>query len=125
MSRFQRKGEDEAETSTTELQQLDSCPYCHAPVKSGIKFCIKCNHQLTGPIGQYSPTRPGKNDGGQGKGFSSKAKVATSKSNSLSQIQKVLTLVLIILVGYGGWTALHNDELMTTLSKLVANVDKK
>ncbi|MBI2809339.1 MAG: protein kinase [Candidatus Melainabacteria bacterium] len=124
MSRFQRKnGEDESESTLVD-QQMDSCPYCHAPVQSGIKFCVKCNHQLTGPVGQYSATRPSKGDG-QGKGFSSKAKVATSKSNSLSQIQKWLTLVLIILVGYGGWTAMHNGELMTTISKLVANVDKK
>ncbi len=124
MSRFQRKGgEDDGEAASGD-QQTDSCPYCHAPVQAGIKFCVKCNHQLTGPVGQYSATRPNRGDG-QGKGFSSKAKVATSNSSSLSQIQKVLTLVLIILVGYGGWTALHNDELMTTISKLVASVDKK
>ncbi len=124
MSRFQRKGgEDDSESNLGE-QQTDSCPYCHAPVQSGIRFCVKCNHQLTGPVGQYSAMKPNRGDG-QGKGFSSKAKVATSKSSSLSQIQKLLTLVLIALVGYGGWTALHNDELMTTISKLVANVDKK
>lgn len=124
MSRFQRRGGEEDGEANSGDQQMDSCPYCHAPVQSGIKFCVKCNHQLTGPVGQYNATRPSKGDG-QGKGFSSKAKVATSKSSSLSQIQKVLTLVLIILVGYGGWTALHNDELMTTISKLVANVEKK
>ncbi len=124
MSSFQRKGSDEDGEVGSGEQQMDSCPYCHAPVQSGIKFCVKCNHQLTGPVGQYSATRPSKGDG-QGKGFSSKAKVATSQSNSLSQIQRILTLVLIILVGYGGWTALHNVELMSTISKLVANVDKK
>lgn len=126
MSRFQRKGEDDAEpVATGEHPQLDSCPYCHAAVQPEIKFCIKCNHQLTGPVGQYSPTRANKGDG-QGKGFSSKAKVATSnKSNSLSIIQKVLTVVLVILIGYGGWSAMNNDELRTTISKLVANVEKK
>jgi serine/threonine protein kinase len=123
MSRFQRKGEEEGDGAVGE-QQAESCPYCHSDVQPGIKFCIKCNHQITGPVGQYSATRPNKSDA-QGKGFSSKAKVATSKSNSLSQIQKVLTVVLIILVGYGGWTAMHNEELRTTISKLVANVDKK
>lgn len=124
MSRFQRKGADEEGEVGSSDQQMDSCPYCHALVQRGIKFCVKCNHQLTGPVGQYSATRPSKGDG-QGKGFSSKAKVATSKSSSLSQIQRILTLVLIILVGYGGWTAMHNDELMSTISKLVANVEKK
>jgi serine/threonine protein kinase len=123
ISRFQKKGEVEEEAPPPP-EPMDSCPYCHEPVQKGIKFCIKCNHQLTGPVGAYNATRPGRNDG-QGKGFSSKAKVAMSKSSPLGQVQKVLTLVFVVLAGYGCWTALHNNELMTTISKLVANVDKK
>ncbi len=125
MSRFQRKGNDEEpEHGPNPSEQMDTCPYCHASVQAGIKFCIKCNHQLTGPVGAYSATRPNRVDG-QAKGFSSKAKVAMSKSSPLGQVQRVLTLVLIILIGYGFWTGIHNDALMSTISKMVAHIDKK
>ncbi len=123
MSRFQRKSNEE-EPGNGAPEQTDTCPYCNSQVQAGIKFCVNCNHQLTGPVGAYSATRPNRVDG-QAKGFSSKAKVAMSKSNPLGNLQKVLTLIFLLLLVYGVWTAWNNPALVSTISKMVAHVEKK
>ncbi|HEY9678007.1 MAG TPA: serine/threonine-protein kinase [Drouetiella sp.] len=120
MNRFKGKSEEDAEGIPGET--VETCPYCQAPVpaQSGIRFCVKCNHQLGGPIGTYDATRPNRASD-HGKGFSSKAKAATSNSNSLGLIQKVLTAVFVLLLGYGAWAAFTNEELKAQLGKMVGN----
>ncbi|HEY9786491.1 MAG TPA: protein kinase [Candidatus Obscuribacterales bacterium] len=106
------------------------CPYCGAPVTAHIKFCPSCQRQLTGQDTRglrSSRTRLGSSRGHKATdgnvAFSARAKSAGS-SNLLRLLQKVLSLVLVIIALYAVYAASTNKDVLKSINRLVASLQK-
>jgi hypothetical protein len=110
-----------------ENYRLDNCPHCEAPIEPSVKFCMNCQHHLVSPIelaklrasqGIYSLPKGHRGGAGSNRGFSKRAKKTTTVSPTLG-IQKLLTLVLILALVYGGYAASQNKRVMRSLNHMV------
>lgn len=132
LSLFRRAEHDEE--SDYQLDEVDlgydNCPFCAAPVTGKIRFCVNCQRQLP-TVQEFTKLR---HQGGrfnlqgtglrtntrESKGFSTRAKMRSS-SPGMSMFQKLLTLILICLVGYVGYVNIAKDkEMVKKIQRMVA-----
>ncbi|HMP51780.1 MAG TPA: serine/threonine-protein kinase [Candidatus Melainabacteria bacterium] len=132
LSLFRRAEHDEE--SDYQLDEVDlgydNCPFCAAPVTGKIRFCVNCQRQLP-TVQEFTKLR---HQGGrfnlqgtglrtntrESKGFSTRAKMRSS-SPGMSMSQKLLTLILICLVGYVGYVNIAKDkEMVKKIQRMVA-----
>ncbi len=117
MSFFRRDTAQEDEDAEFEQKYgYSNCPFCNAPIKARLRFCVNCQRQL--PSAQECAKlrlQSGRfmskaRSSDEPKGFSQRAKMR-SHSSGMSGIMKIVTLVLIAAIGYGGWM-LYTDKQM-------------
>lgn len=108
---------------------LGNCPYCGTEIQGKIKFCVNCQRQLVSPQelsklrtagGRYALPKTTSHSGEHGKGFSSRAKSQMSSRYSLADIQRVLTLLFLVVLAYGAYFAVTNENVLRSLNRMVA-----
>jgi serine/threonine protein kinase len=113
-----------------------NCPYCQAPVRSLIRFCISCQRQLPSAV-EYAKMRlsgaGGKlvaakssqtNTGRHARpGFSSRAK-STMNRQGYNGLTKLLMLGLLGACLYAGSVAVNNPEFVKSMKRTVAAFQK-
>jgi len=134
--RPQRIEEEEIDSNDGGLPYAN-CPYCQAPVRSMIRFCISCQRQLPS-AGEYAKMRLS-GAGGKLVATKSQAQMSTgrhtkpgfsnrAKSSMNRQGYPVVTKVLIVgLLGaclYAGSVAIKNPEFVKTMKRTVASFKK-
>ncbi|MBA3855688.1 MAG: hypothetical protein C0507_02145 [Cyanobacteria bacterium PR.3.49] len=117
------------------LEDLEGeCPYCGAAVTTALKFCANCQRQLLGsePKGlQQSRTRPGAHrplhkTTEHSVGFSSRAKEQMGNSmGGLTALQKALSMLLVIVIVYGCYAVLANDEVIKSINRVMSSMQNK
>lgn len=112
-----------------------NCPYCGAPVRSLIKFCISCQRQLPSAA-EYARMRVRgggklavpKNQVNTGRhmrqGFSSRAKDASNSSFSSPNLQRWLTILLLAVIVYAFYGSLNQPDFVKSMQKLVQALKK-
>ena len=130
---------------TTDVEQEDedpnvipypNCPYCNAPVRSMIKFCISCQRQLpsaaeyarmrqygSGKIELANTRNQAASGGRQRPGFSSRAKGAMNH-NPYPSLQKWLTVILIGVCIYAFNAALSDPNFVKSAQGIVKALTK-
>ena len=111
-----------------------NCPYCQAPVRSLIRFCISCQRQLPS-AGEYARMRvsagsklvPNKSQTNTGRhvkpGFSNRAKESMNRQ-AYPGVTKFLMIGLVGACIYAGSVALKNPEFVKTMKRTVAAFQK-
>jgi len=111
-----------------------NCPYCQAPVRSMIRFCISCQRQLPSAA-EYARMRisagsklvPAKSQTNTGRhakpGFSNRAKESMNRQ-AYPGITKFLMIGLVGACIYAGSVALKNPEFVKTMKRTVAAFQK-
>ncbi len=111
-----------------------NCPYCQAPVRSLIRFCISCQRQLPSAA-EYARMRvsagsklvPAKSQTNTGRhakpGFSNRAKESMNRQ-AYPGITKFLMIGLVGACIYAGSVALKNPEFVKTMKRTVAAFQK-
>ncbi|MBP9092747.1 serine/threonine protein kinase [bacterium] len=111
-----------------------NCPYCQAPVRSMIRFCISCQRQLPSAA-EYARMRvsagsklvPAKSQFNTGRhakpGFSNRAKESMNRQ-AYPGITKFLMIGLVGACIYAGSVALKNPEFVKTMKRTVAAFQK-
>lgn len=111
-----------------------NCPYCQAPVRSMIRFCISCQRQLPSAA-EYARMRisagsklvPAKSQTNTGRhakpGFSNRAKESMNRQ-AYPGITKFLMIGLVGACIYAGSVALNNPEFVKTMKRTVAAFQK-
>lgn len=117
------------------LEEMEGeCPYCGAAVTSALKFCANCQRQLLGsePKGLgTSRTRPGGHrplhkTTEHSVGFSSRAKEQMGSSmGGLTNVQKALSMILVIVAVYGCYALTTNDVVIKSINRVMASVQNK
>jgi len=129
-----RQKGDKVELSDSFYNQglgYSNCPYCGAPVRSLIKFCISCQRQLpsaseyarmrmSGSANKLSlPRVPNDRDANRARpGFSSRAK-ETMNRNSYPIITKALSYCLVGAIVYVGYTCAQNPDFIKTMQRIM------
>ena len=130
---------------TTDVEQEDedpnvipypNCPYCNAPVRSMIKFCISCQRQLpsaaeyarmrqygSGKIELANTRNQAASGGRQRPGFSSRSKGAMNH-NPYPSLQKWLTVILIGVCIYAFNAALSDPNFVKSAQGIVKALTK-
>jgi len=123
---------DEVTEEDEEFEQqygYSNCPFCSAPVKARLRFCVNCQRQLPS-VQEFSKLRlqngrfaiSNKNlRQEEPKGFSRRAKMRSS-SPGASLFQKFVTLVLIAAVGYGGYKAYTDKNFTKNVQKMMKSM---
>jgi serine/threonine protein kinase len=111
-----------------------NCPYCQAPVRSMIRFCISCQRQLPSAA-EYARMRisagsklvQAKSQTSSGRhakpGFSNRAKESMNRQ-AYPGITKFLMIGLVGACIYAGSVALKNPEFVKTMKRTVAAFQK-
>jgi len=117
------------------LEDLEGeCPYCGAAVTTALKFCANCQRQLLGsePKGlQQSRTRPGAHrplhkTTEHSVGFSSRAKEQMGNSmGGLTALQKALSMLLVLVIVYGCYAVLANDDVIKSINRVMSSMQNK
>ncbi len=117
------------------LEEIEGeCPYCGAAVTSALKFCANCQRQLLGTETKglgTSRTRPGGHrplhkTTEHSVGFSSRAKEHMGSSmGGLTNVQKALSMILVIVVVYGCYALTTNDVVIKSINRVIASVQNK
>ena len=127
-----RRAESEEDYDLEEVELgYDNCPFCSSPVSGKIRFCVNCQRQLPTVQeftklrqqgGRFNLSKSGLNtNGAESKGFSNRAKMRSS-SPGMSIIQKVLTLLLVGLIGYVGYNHFFpGKDVVKEIEKIVQN----
>ncbi|MFA7338744.1 MAG: serine/threonine-protein kinase [Candidatus Obscuribacterales bacterium] len=131
--RPQSPAEHEEEELESNLPYAN-CPYCQAPVRSMIRFCISCQRQLPSAT-EYARMRvsagsklvPAKSQYNTGRhakpGFSNRAKESMNRQ-AYPGITKFLMIGLVGACIYAGSVALKNPEFVKTMKRTVAAFQK-
>lgn len=131
--RPQSPAEPEEEELESNLPYAN-CPYCQAPVRSMIRFCISCQRQLPSAA-EYARMRisagsklvPAKSQYNTGRhakpGFSNRAKESMNRQ-AYPGITKFLMIGLVGACIYAGSVALKNPEFVKTMKRTVAAFQK-
>ncbi len=116
------------------LEELEGeCPYCGAAVTTALKFCASCQRQLLGSeskgLGQ-SRTRPGAarplhKTTEHSVGFSSRAKEQMGNNMGLSTMQKALSMLLVVVVCYGCYALISNDDVLKSINRVMLSIQNK
>jgi len=127
-----QKPEEQVELSDSFFNQglgYSNCPYCGAPVRSLIKFCISCQRQLPSAAeyarmrmagGQKLALPRTQNDNGRRArpGFSSRAK-ETMNRNTYPIITKFLSYGLVFVIIFAGYQLTKNEEFIKTMQRVM------
>ncbi|MBS1997310.1 MAG: serine/threonine protein kinase [Cyanobacteria bacterium SZAS LIN-2] len=128
-----QKEEDQVELSDSFFNQglgYSNCPYCNAPVRSLIKFCISCQRQLpsaaeyarmrmSGSANKLSLPRTQNENGRRARpGFSSRAK-ETMNRNTYPIITKALSYCLVGAIIYVGYSCAQNPDFIKTMQRIM------
>lgn len=126
LSFFKGREKDEDEDFHIELG-YSNCPFCSVPIKAQLRFCVNCQRQLPS-VQEFSRLRMQQGRFALGnasniqsrdqKGFSARAK-ARSSSPGMSFVQKVLLLILIGMIGYGGYTSLQDKDVQKKIQNVI------
>ncbi len=132
MSVFKREQVDEEDEDEVDPQLgYSNCPFCSAPVKARLRFCVNCQRQLPS-VQEFSKLRmqngrfaiSNKNmRQEEPKGFSNRAKMRSSNPGA-SAFQKFVTLILICAVGYGGYKAYTDKNFTKNIQKMMKTLSK-
>jgi serine/threonine protein kinase len=127
-----RQKTDQVELSDSFYNQglgYSNCPYCSAPVRSMIRFCISCQRQLPSAA-EYTRMRMSggarlsvpRNQSDTGSrprpGFSSRAK-ETMNRNTYPVITKLLSYGLVGVIIYASYHLLQNQEFIKTMQRIM------
>ncbi len=125
--------EEEIEEFRQELG-YSNCPFCHAPIKAQLRFCVNCQRQLPSAKeyaklrvqggGRLALPRAQRNQEVTGtRRFSNKSKM---RSNSMGPgiITQVLTLLLIGLLIYGGFHYSKDPAVQKKIHSMMAALQK-
>lgn len=123
LSFFKRQettGDEDDDYGYVEDLGYTHCPFCAAPVKARLRFCVNCQRQLPS-VQEFSKLRMGGGKFALGKspgmranipqepkGFSKRAKVR-SASPGMSTFQKLVTLLLVGGLFYYGYNSYQKD----------------
>lgn len=128
LSVFRRDQVDEEDEEFEQQYGYSNCPFCSAPVKARLRFCVNCQRQLPS-VQEFSKLRLQNGRFAisnksmrqeEPKGFSRRAKMRSS-SPGASAFQKAITIVLIAALGYGGYKCMTDKN----FTKNVQNIMKK
>ncbi len=132
MSMFKREPVEVEEEEEVDPQLgYSNCPFCAAPVKARLRFCVNCQRQLPS-VQEFSKLRmqngrfaiSNKNmRHEEPKGFSNRAKMRSSSPGS-SAFQQFVTLLLICAVGYGGYKAYTDKNFTKGVQKMMKQLSK-
>lgn len=111
-----------------------NCPYCGAPVRALIKFCISCQRQLPSAAeyarmrvrggGRLAVASAQVNTGRHQRiGFSNRAKDAMS-SRTYPTIQTWLIVILLLVIGLSFYNALNNPSFINAMKGIVQAIKK-
>jgi len=127
----------EEEEVDESLLPYANCPYCQAPVRSMIRFCISCQRQLpsgaeyakmrlSGAGGKLVATKQQAqmNTGRHARpGFSNRAKSSMNRQG-YPMVTKFLMIGLVGACLYAGSVAMKNPEFIKTMKRTVASFKK-
>jgi hypothetical protein len=128
-----QKAEQKVELSDSFYNQglgYSNCPYCSAPVRSMIKFCISCQRQLpsaaeyarmrmSGGAKLALPRTQNDRTGGKARpGFSSRAK-ETMNRNTYPAITRLLSYGLVGVILYASYQLFQNPEFIKTMQRIM------
>ncbi|MGD9680842.1 MAG: serine/threonine protein kinase [Candidatus Obscuribacterales bacterium] len=126
LSFFRRDGRSSHEEYHHDLG-YSNCPFCSAPVRAQLRFCVNCQRQLPTvqefsrlrmQQGRFALAKTATGNNKDSKGFSQRAK-ARSSSPGMSFIQKVLTLMLVALLCYGGYNSLQDKAIQKKIQNVI------
>lgn len=112
-----------------------NCPYCGAPVRALIKFCISCQHQLPSAAeysrmrvrggAKFAANREQQTTTGRHTrpGFSNRAKDAMSARAHI-MIQRWLLIGLAGVLVYGFYNSLNNPDFVKAMKGIVTAIKK-
>jgi serine/threonine protein kinase len=129
-----QKPDEQVELSDSFFNQglgYSNCPYCNAPVRSLIKFCISCQRQLPSAA-EYARMRMSggaklalprtSNTSEMARrarpGFSSRAK-ETMNRNTYPAITRALSYGLVGVIIYASYHLLQNQEFIKTMQRIM------
>jgi serine/threonine protein kinase len=130
MSLFKREEEEDDEDEVEPQFGYSNCPFCSAPVKARLRFCVNCQRQLPSvqefsklrlQNGRFAMQKNMKQE--EPKGFSRRAKMRSS-SPGASAFQKMLTFILICALGYGGYKAYTDKNFTKNIQKMMKTAMK-
>ncbi len=127
----ERDDDDEEEEEEDFQQQFgySHCPFCTAPVKARLRFCVNCQRQLPSvqefsklrlQNGRFAIANRGMRHE-EPKGFSRRAKMASS-SPGLSTFRKFVALVLIAAIGYSGYVCVTDKNVRKDIQKMMKSL---
>ncbi|MGH7490224.1 MAG: hypothetical protein ACRD3W_03610, partial [Terriglobales bacterium] len=108
------------------------CPYCDTPAEPGLRFCMNCKHQFLSSqeMAKLKVVQAANEadttltmDGA--KGFSKRAKATTGAGGGLATVlmQRGLLVVILLALGYAGYMALSNDQVMSEINRMVTSMN--
>ncbi len=111
-----------------------NCPYCGAPVRALIRFCISCQRQLPSAAeyarmrvrggGRLTMANSQVSTGRHSRvGFSNRAKDAMS-AGAYPSIQRWLTIALVGVLAYSFYASLNNPDFIKAMKGIVSAIKK-
>lgn len=110
-----------------------NCPYCQAPVRSMIRFCISCQRQLPSAqeyarlrmsgAGKLVKSQQSNSRGNARPGFSSRAKESMNHG-AYPDITKWLIVILVAVCLMGLTAAMKNPEFVQSMQRIVQALKK-
>lgn len=108
-----------------------SCPFCSAPVKARLRFCVNCQRQLP-TVEEFSKLRANsgrfafskshfRSEAAETKGFSKKAKMRMA-NRGLSLVQKLIAVILIFVVGYGVYVGFNDKTVVQQIQRVILSL---
>jgi len=96
------------------------CPTCKMPFDLGTTYCAKCRHQYTTEELIKLRAKANSKKGETGKGFSSRAKVATTGSGIMPVLQKLVAFLFLLFLGFGAYVYFFDHAALNSITKLVS-----